>query len=279
MYEEDLNSYNPNIKTITDKLSNLRNQLRFHQLYKSLKSINDIKIFMENHVFAVWDFMSILKALQIRLTNVCVPWIPNNNPVLTRFINEIVLGEESDLNELNEPKSHFEMYMESMDQIRAKNSEIKFLIMQIKSEKEIIESIDKMKIDDAVKKFIKFSFEIIKTEKIHCMASAFTFGREDIIPDMFLEIIKTIDPKNKKYNKLKYYLERHIEIDGELHGPLSQQMIIELCGNSPRKWSETLTVAEKCLQNRIKLWDTILKQIKKKNQIRYKKEQITQQVI
>ena len=254
---------NPNILKITDNLSELQNHLKIHPLYKSLNSLDDIKIFMKNHIFAVWDFMSLLKSLQNQLTNISVPWTPSGKPTLTRFINEIVLGEESDVNELNEPKSHFEMYLDAMDQIGAKKEEINTFILDIKFGKEINPSLHALNIDHAVKNFLQFSFEVINTKKIHQIASAFTYGRENIIQDMFISILKEIDPENNHYSKLKYYLDRHIEIDGDLHGPLAQKMLIELCNDDSNKWDDVYLVAKKCLQYRIKLWDSILKQIKK----------------
>ena len=260
-------SSNNNIIKISKNLSDLKSVLNSHPLYKTLKSLDDVKIFMENHIFAVWDFMSLLKSLQRELTSVAVPWLPNGNPTLTRFINEIVLGEESDLNELNEPKSHFEMYLESMDQINAQKTEIDSLINNIKLGKDLETSIDSLNIHDSVKNFVQYSFEIIRSKQMHKIASAFTFGREDIIPDMFIAIINEVDPENKKYPKLKYYFDRHIEIDGDLHGPLSHKMLIELCGEDQKKWDEVYLVGKTSLENRVKLWDSILDQILEKNSV------------
>jgi hypothetical protein len=125
---------------INQQLTPFRNVLKNHYLYEKLTSIEDVKIFMEQHVYPVWDFMSLLKALQIHLTCTQIPWTPVQNATLARFINDIVKEEESDVNELGEPKSHFEMYLDAMQQVGANTTFVELFVDYIQTGKSVKEA-------------------------------------------------------------------------------------------------------------------------------------------
>ena len=244
------------IDFIQNEIAPLREGLKTHKIYKKLKTIDDIKIFTEDHVFAVWDFMSLLKFLQRELTCVSIPWIPKKNSKLTQFVNEITLAEESDVNLYGEPKSHFEMYLDAMENFDADRSKIQSFLTHISQTNSIDQALDITDVPIAVKNFIKFTFDTIASNDAHKVAAAFTFGREDLIPDMFIQIINETDDK-ESYKDFLYYLNRHVELDGDSHGPLSLEMIKELCGDDDQKWDEVSATAKQALQVRIALWDYI----------------------
>lgn len=251
------------IESVQEKIHSAIAQLNSHDLYKDLNSIEDIKQFMESHVFAVWDFMSLLKNLQLELTCVSKVWLPVENPVTARFINEIVHGEETDVNELGQPMSHFEMYLDAMNEVGASTQKIDAFITLVKQRVPVLQALKEVEVSNAVYDFVAYTFEIIERGNVHEIAAAFTFGREDVIPEMFLEIVKGTKKQNqdKAYSKLLYYLERHIELDGDEHGPLSLKMIEELCGDDEQKWEDVLMVSEKAIEKRIGLWSGIQQEL------------------
>jgi len=250
------------IKEIIEELLPLREQLKNHVLYQKLTSTNDIKLFMELHVYAVWDFMSLLKALQVNLTCVSLPWVPVKNAKLARFINEITVAEESDIDNNGDVKSHFEMYLSAMLEMNCDTLMIENFIKNIANGSALETELELLSISEEVKDFLRFTFDIIATNEAHKIAAAFTFGREDVIPDMFIKIVdETSNNTNKKFDNFIYYLNRHIELDGDEHGPLSLEMIAELCKDDAYKWADVLTVAKKALEVRIQLWNAIEQQI------------------
>jgi len=253
---------NSNIEYIEKELVGLRNELKNHSLYKKLHTLEDVQTFMSLHIFAVWDFMSLLKAIQINLTCVSIPWTPVKNAELARFINEIVVAEESDHDAHGVVKSHFEMYLTAMDEVGANPSKMNDLLQLLESNISIEKALESVTIPNAVKEFLSFTFDIIKTNKTHLIAASFTFGREDVIPDMFINIIEKATLENdKSYDSFNYYLKRHIELDGDEHGPLSLRMIEELCGSDAQKWEEVLETGKRALQLRINLWSAIEQEI------------------
>ena len=221
-----MNAY---IKSLEQTIEPYRKKLIQHDLYKNLTSVASIRLFMEQHIYAVWDFMSLVKALQINLTCTSLPWTPQGHAATRRLINEIVWGEESDVDSKGAPTSHFEMYITAMHEVGANTAQILSLISLIQNQENIFDALQKVEMNKETREFVSFTFDAIMNQEIHIVAAIFTFGREDLIPDMFLEIVRQVDDKSKtSFDLLYYYLERHIEVDGGEHGPMALDMISQL---------------------------------------------------
>ncbi|WP_134090554.1 DUF3050 domain-containing protein [Olivibacter sp. XZL3] len=233
-----------------------------HSLYKHIETIDDLKIFMEHHIFAVWDFMSLLKALQRRLTCIEVPWFPVGDANTRYLINEIVTGEESDLDHLGNRKSHYELYLEAMEQCGADTMTMLNLAEALKRGEDLADALDITKVPDAAKHFVVDTFNVINHKSPAIQSAVFTFSREDLIPDMFISIIKDLDAQfPKSVSILKYYLERHIEVDGDHHGNLALEMTSALCKDEDLVWEDATKAVKRSLELRIKLWDSTLEAI------------------
>jgi Protein of unknown function (DUF3050) len=245
-------------------VSPVRIQLEDHPLYRGIESVEDLRIFMESHVFAVWDFMSLLKSLQASLTCVSVPWIPGLYPESGRLINEIVLSEESDIYQ-GRAISHFELYLEAMRQAGANTQPISDFLQHLRDGHSLSESLTLSDAPIEAQSFVHSTFAFISPTKPHIPAAAFTFGREDLIPAMFRQIVRDLRSGFEGLGVFEYYLERHIEVDGDSHGPMALQMMEDLCGKDPCKKSEAENAAADALEARAQLWDAILERIRRRN--------------
>jgi len=235
-------------------------------LYSNIETIKDLQVFTENHIYAVWDFMSLLKALQIRLTCTKTPWLPNNNSQTAYLINEIVLAEETDINQVGVRKSHYELYLDAMIDIGAKTEKPVEIINEIANSENIFNAIENINIHPNIKNFLNFTFSVIDEGKPHKIAAIFTFGRENLIPNMFNEILREFEKNVSEgdISKLIYYFERHIELDEDEHGPMALEMVSMLAENDPIKWKEIEDISIEALEKRILLWDAINEQIENK---------------
>lgn len=254
-----MNNYIEKIKAAIDPL---RNQIINHKVYSVIKDIEDINVFMKYHVFAVWDFMSLLKSLQNNLTCTSVPWFPKGSADTRFLINEIVVGEESDIDLNGLRKSHFELYLDAMNQSKADTTYINNFIELIKKNTPFDVAFNHANVPVAAQQFVRNTFNIIQSNQPHIQAATFTFGREDLIPGMFHAIINDIEKvEPDKITVFKYYLERHIEVDGDHHSHLALEMTALLCEQDEKKWSDAIEASITSLQSRIYLWDGVYNEI------------------
>ncbi len=238
-----MNTNNPNLSTLEQRIAPYRDQIINHPMFQEIRSLADIRILMQHHVAAVWDFMSLLKSLQIKLTCVSVPWEPVGHPGIRRMINDIVLGEESDIDELGNPISHYELYLNAMAQCGA--------------------YLPRSEWPAGALAFNDTTFSLINTHSLSDIAAVFAYGREDLIPDMFRSLLTQLMAEYpRQLHILDYYIRRHIEVDDGHHGPIARQMVKTLCGDDPKKWESATQAIITALNARIHLWDAVLTQLR-----------------
>lgn len=251
-----------------DKVKLLRKELAMHPVYAAVSNMDDLTIFMQHHAYSVWDFMSLVKYLQNQFAPARTPWLPHGDVKVRRFINEIVLEEESDEGLPLEDgsvvyTSHFELYLTAMEEVRVgSSSEIRDFVNLVASSS-LETAMQEFTIPKPAKEFMTTTFDFIKSGKPHVIAAAFALGREHIIPEMFRALLDTMNITKDQAKVFHYYLERHIHLDADQHGPMSLRMLEILCENDPLKIGEAEEAAINAVQARIRFWDGVLLAIQK----------------
>jgi hypothetical protein len=232
-----------------EKILELQRELSLHPIYRTLNDLNGVRHFMRHHVFAVWDFMSLLKSLQREVTCVTVPWRPSKYPAqMVRLINQIVVGEESDVDEEGVAISHFDLYLKAMEEVGAPTSEIRDFLMDMNQES----------IPAAARSFVANNLDVAMHGHVIDVAAGFFYGREKLIPDMFQSIVEVLNKENVYAPTLVYYLKRHIEVDGGDHGPLALKFLDHLVAEDETLRAHAYAAGEAALLKRRMLWDQVL---------------------
>jgi hypothetical protein len=247
------------------RLEPLQSALLDHPLYRRLERLDDLHVFMEHHVFAVWDFMSLLKELQRRLCCVAVPWLPAEDSAATRFLNEVVLAEESDEDGEGGFLSHFALYHRAMQRCGARTSSIDHFCERLRRGVSLNAALDAAGVPECVQRFVRQTFDTIAGGDLCAIVSAFTFGREDLLPGLFQRIVDELNVECEgRLDVFKYYLHRHIGLDGQEHGPMASRFIASLCGDDEGKWGTVERSAVSALQARRDLWDGVCAELRRK---------------
>ena len=250
------------INQIKVNCSSLYERLSSHKIYDSLDSENAIKVFMQHHIYSVWDFMNLLKFLQQQFTCTSVPWRPYKSAKLSRLINEIVLEEESDCID-NQETSHFMYYYKAIETCGFNTDHISKFIIDLNSVESYQALISQPYIPKSSKRFMNATFDCINNGVIS-VAAAFAFARESLVPSLFEPIIfQLAKTNNPKYDQFISYLKRHVELDGEQHSHLAFDMLSEIV-ETEQDWQDVEKSAKQSLESRIAFWDGIHSIIKNK---------------
>jgi hypothetical protein len=232
-------------------------QLCSHPLFAEITSLRKLQLFMESHVFAVWDFMTLTKRLQQDLTCTHLPWLPPVDPQAARLINEIVLSEESDAHPQRGHCSHFELYLEAMAEVGASTSVINRFVALLRQGVAADTALQDVAPPPGVAVFVRSTLRVALHAPTHCVAAAFLHGRERVIPAMFERFLHAEGSIVHQAPTLYGYLKRHIQLDTQDHGPAAEQLLERLLSTHPAYAQQARDTALATLQSRITFWDEL----------------------
>ena len=248
-----------------DHLCSLRAALLDHPLYAQVASVADLRRFMEDHVFAVWDFMSLLKRLQQDMTCIRVPWFPADNAKAARLINDIVIGEETDVDPDGSYVSHLALYLRAMADIGASTRQFEKFHSLVLVGVPVEVALARIGAPPHVQAFVAHTMTLANAGSTEEVLAAFFYGREDIIPEMFGRLLNTLygaKHNNDRVRNFIYYIDRHIELDGDSHGPMGRELLEDLLANSPNRVEQARRAAYSSIEARIRLWDGTLSKLR-----------------
>lgn len=241
-------------------VASLRTRLDGHAIYGAVRTLDDLRVFMAHHVHSVWDFMSLIKYLQHTVAPARWPWTPGADPSVQRFINELVLEEETDAAGPGAPgrfSSHFQLYLGAMREIGA-DADRPARFVEIAGRDGIEAALASGLAPEPSARFNRVTFAYLDAARPHAVAAALALGREHVIPPMFRAFLERMAVNEEQAPVFHYYLRRHIHLDEDFHAPLSLRLLDSLCGGDLIKAAEAREAAIRAVEARIEFWDGVL---------------------
>lgn len=231
--------------------------LKTHSIFGAVRTMEGLRYFMSWHVFAVWDFMSLVKRLQHEFTSVSLPWTPPRRPAAARLINDIVLGEESDAMPDGTHASHFDLYLAAMREVGADTSQIESFVGLVKSNIAVDVALRMVNAPEPIQKFVLATIESAKNGTVCEVLGSFLYGREDAIPQMFRTFLADWSVPQEDTPVFVYYLQRHIELDGDSHGPAANRLVDDMSADNAEHLQQIYYAGITAIEHRIALWDAL----------------------
>lgn len=242
-------------------------ELKTHSLFERVRSTEDLRHFMSWHVFAVWDFMSLVKRLQHEFTTVTLPWTPPTRPSAARLLNDIVLGEESDMTPNGSHASHFDLYLSAMQEIGANTSQIECFVNLVRSNIAVDVALQMVKAPEPVQTFVLATIESAKNGSVSEVLGSFLYGREDAIPQMFKTLLADWSVPQEETPIFVYYLQRHIELDGDSHGPAATRLVSDLAQGNADSLQQIRCAGISAIEHRLALWDALQSELAQQQEL------------
>src|SRR5262249_45078920 len=197
------------IDTLRQAIAPAREKLLAHPIYQQVNNLPRLRRFMQTHVFAVWDFMCLLKRLQRDLTSTSRIWLPPSRPSLARFINGVVLGEESDVDPDGRAASHLDIYLTAMDEVGASTASFRRFLAALGDGASVEVALDEGAAPAAARAFVGRTMEVVDRGRTVEVLASFLFGREDLNPEMFGRLLPRWE-QVRVARRFAYYVQRHI---------------------------------------------------------------------
>ena len=184
--------------------------------------------------------------------------VPPRDPQAAQLINQIVLGEETDSGPNGEPVSHLELYLGAMREVGANTASFELFQTSLEGGAALAEAFDRAAVAPFVREFTGNTLQIAGRAPLLTVMASFFYGREDVIPRMFSNLLEKWHISADQAPMFVYYLKRHIEVDSDQHGPAAKAILVAATADDAQCGLQVLTAARQSIEARIRLWDGLL---------------------